>query len=190
VRRCGRPRMPQMMRPTGVDSPSCWRGTVATKNSQPGQAVSGVVVSTSQVRRLAKAAYLARFNGQSRIHTESDRRCYLSWCESHDLDLLAATRPAHRALRPLAAGNAPVPALDGLAPHVRGRRVQPDLRDRRGARALTGGVRQPAERARRLPTLGLTHLQFEALVTTAKHSTNPPATSRSSPCSACWDCAS
>ena len=88
-----RPELPQMVRPNGVDSPSCWRGTVAMENSQPGPAVSGVVVSTSQVRRLAAAAYLARFRGQSCIHTESDLRGYLNWCESHDLDPLAATRP-------------------------------------------------------------------------------------------------
>ncbi len=30
--------------------------------------------------RLAVAAYLARFKGSSREHTESDLRCYLAWC--------------------------------------------------------------------------------------------------------------
>ena len=30
--------------------------------------------------RLAVAAYLARFKGSSREHTESDLRCYLTWC--------------------------------------------------------------------------------------------------------------
>ena len=30
--------------------------------------------------RLAVAAYLARFKGSSRQHTESDLRCYLAWC--------------------------------------------------------------------------------------------------------------
>ena len=29
--------------------------------------------------RLAVAAYLARFKGSSREHTESDLRCYLAW---------------------------------------------------------------------------------------------------------------
>jgi hypothetical protein len=29
--------------------------------------------------RLAVAAYLARFKGTSREHTESDLRCYLAW---------------------------------------------------------------------------------------------------------------
>jgi integrase/recombinase XerD len=43
--------------------------------------------------RLAVAAYLARFTGQSRQHTESDLRCYLSWCAERALDPLAARRP-------------------------------------------------------------------------------------------------
>ena len=42
---------------------------------------------------LAVAAYLARFKGSSREHTESDLRCYLSWCAERGLDPLAARRP-------------------------------------------------------------------------------------------------
>ena len=40
--------------------------------------------------RLAAAAYLARFKGSSREHTESDLRCYLAWCAERGLDPLAA----------------------------------------------------------------------------------------------------
>ena len=36
--------------------------------------------------RLAVAAYLARFKGSSRQHTESDLRCYLAWCAERGLD--------------------------------------------------------------------------------------------------------
>ena len=43
--------------------------------------------------RLAVAAYLARFKGSSRVHTESDLRCYLAWCTGRGLDPLAARRP-------------------------------------------------------------------------------------------------
>jgi hypothetical protein len=43
--------------------------------------------------RLAVAAYLARFKGSSREHTESDLRCYLAWCAERSLDPLAARRP-------------------------------------------------------------------------------------------------
>jgi integrase len=39
------------------------------------------------------AAYLARFKGSSREHTESDLRCYLAWCAEQSLDPLAARRP-------------------------------------------------------------------------------------------------
>lgn len=85
--------MPRMVKLHRIDGGAWWRGTVVMENSQPGPAVSGVVVSTSHVRRLAVAAYLARFKGQSRVHTESDLRGYLNWCEFRGLDPLAATRP-------------------------------------------------------------------------------------------------
>ncbi len=39
------------------------------------------------------AAYLARFKGTSREHTESDLRCYLAWCSERSLDPLVAQRP-------------------------------------------------------------------------------------------------
>ena len=39
--------------------------------------------------RLAVAAYLARFKGQSRVHTESDLRGYLVWCADRGLDPLS-----------------------------------------------------------------------------------------------------
>ena len=42
---------------------------------------------------MAVAAYLARFKGSSREHTESDLRCYLAWCAERGLDPLAAQRP-------------------------------------------------------------------------------------------------
>jgi hypothetical protein len=36
--------------------------------------------------RLAAAAYLNRFKGSSREHTESGLRCYLAWCAQRGLD--------------------------------------------------------------------------------------------------------
>ena len=51
-----------------------------------------LVPFTDQLR-LAVAAYLARFKGSSREHTESDLRCYLAWCAERGLDPLAARRP-------------------------------------------------------------------------------------------------
>ncbi len=52
----------------------------------------GLVPFTDQLR-LAVAAYLARFEGSSRDHTESDLRCFLAWCAERGLDPLAARRP-------------------------------------------------------------------------------------------------
>ena len=56
-------------------------------------AVSGVIVAITDGLRMAIAAHLARFKGQSRIDTEPDLRAYTSWCGLHDLDPLAAKRP-------------------------------------------------------------------------------------------------
>jgi hypothetical protein len=43
--------------------------------------------------RLAAAAYLARYKGQSRIHTECDLRAYLRWCTDRSVDPLKTSRP-------------------------------------------------------------------------------------------------
>ena len=123
--------------------------------------------------RLAVAAYLARFKGTSREHTESDLRCYLTWCTERALDPLAAKRPH-------------------LELYIRWmqeiRRFQPSTVSRRPSVA-TGFYRtcvldgilehSPAEHVRRpavpaeSPTLGFTRLQFEALLTAARQSPNP-----------------
>jgi site-specific recombinase XerD len=140
--------------------------------SQPGPAVSGVVVTSSLVLRIAVAAYLARFKGQSRIHTESDLRGYLVWCELHGLDPLAVSRP-HLELY--------IRWLQEV------RRYRPSTVSRRISvvagfyrTCVIDGVieHSPAEYVRRphvpaeSPTLGLTHLQFEAVLTAARQSPN------------------
>lgn len=140
--------------------------------SQSGSAVSGVVVTASPVLRLAVAAYLARFKGQSRVHTESDLRGYLLWCESRQLDPLVATRPQIELY---------VRWLQEI------RRHRPATVSRRVS-VVAGFYRtcviddvlehSPAEYVRRpnvpaeSPTLGLTHLQLEALLTDARTSAN------------------
>ena len=123
--------------------------------------------------RLAVAAYLARFKATSREQTESDLRCYLTWCTERGLEPLAARRPH-------------------LELYIRWmqeiRRFQPSTVSRRLSVA-TGFYRtcvldgilehSPAEHVRRpavpaeSPTLGFTHLQFEALLTAARQSPNP-----------------
>jgi hypothetical protein len=123
--------------------------------------------------RMAVAAYLARFKGSSRAHTESDLRCYLSWCAEHGLDPLAAQRPhlelyirwmqEIRRFKPSTTSRRfSVPAgfyrtcvLDGLLEH-----------------SPAEHVRRPAVPAES-PTLGFTHLQVEALLTAARESPNP-----------------
>jgi integrase/recombinase XerD len=44
------------------------------------------------VLRAATAAYLGRYRGQIRLHSESDLRVFLRWCADHELDPLAAVR--------------------------------------------------------------------------------------------------
>jgi integrase/recombinase XerD len=133
--------------------------------------MAGVVNPVPDVLRLAVAAYLARFKGQSRIHCESDLRSYLTWCHDHGLPPLTAQR-GHvelyvrwmqevRRFRSstvsrrvsIVAGFYRTCVIDGLLEH------------------------SPADHVRRprisneSPTLGLTHLQFEALLTAARDST-------------------
>lgn len=38
------------------------------------------------------AAYLGRYRGQTRLHSESDLRVFLRWCTDHELDPLVAVR--------------------------------------------------------------------------------------------------
>ena len=104
--------------------------------------------------RRAVAAYLARFKGQSRVHTESDLRSFVTWCEERGLDPLAAQRP-HIEL------------------YVRWmqevRRYKPSTISRRVA-VMAGFYRTCV--IDEAPTLGLTHLQFEAMLATARQSSN------------------
>jgi len=120
--------------------------------------------------RLAVAAYLARFQGSSRDHTESDLRCFLSWCAARGLDPLTARRPhlelylrwmqEIRQFKPstvsrrfsVVAGFYRTCVIDGLLEH-----------------SPAEHVRRPAVPAES-PTLGFTHLQFEALLTAARQS--------------------
>ena len=44
------------------------------------------------VLRLASSAYLTRFTGSSRVHTESDLRLYFAWCADQQLAPLAVAR--------------------------------------------------------------------------------------------------
>jgi integrase/recombinase XerD len=123
--------------------------------------------------RLAVAAHLARYKGQSRAHTASDLNLYLRWCLEKDL-------------RPLQAQRAHVELYLRWLQEVQ--RLRPSTVSRRLS-VLTTFYRtcvidqildhSPAEYVRRphvpleSPTLGLSHLQFEAILTAGRDSTNP-----------------
>jgi integrase/recombinase XerD len=81
--------------------------------------------------------------------------------------------PAPGALHPLDAGDPPVQALHRLPALLGHGRVLPDLRRRRLLEhSPAEHVRRPAVPAES-PTLGFTHLQFEALLTAARESSHP-----------------
>ncbi|SPT51849.1 tyrosine-type recombinase/integrase [Actinomadura madurae] len=121
---------------------------------------------------MATPAYLARYKGDSRMHTESDLRIYLTWCAERHMGPLAVRRaqvemyvrwlqevrrfrPSTASRRlPVAAGFYRTCVIDGIlehspADHVRRPNVPPES-----------------------PTLGLSHLQFEALLAAARASSN------------------
>jgi site-specific recombinase XerD len=118
-------------------------------------------------------AHLSRYRGTSRQHTESDLRVFFEWCrerelpplatQRHDLELYLRWLQDVRRFKPstvsrrlsVVAGFYRTCVIDGVLEHspadyVRRPRVPPES-----------------------PTLGLTHLQFEAMLTAARVSTNP-----------------
>ncbi len=122
---------------------------------------------------LAAVAYLSRYRGTSREHTESDLRVFFTWCQDrrlvpltaqrHDLELYLRWLQDVRRFKPstvsrrlsVVAGFYRTCVIDGVLEH------------------------SPADYVRRptvppeSPTLGLTHLQFEAMLTAARQSDNP-----------------
>ena len=132
-----------------------------------------VITTDDRVLHAAVVAYLGRYRGQSRLHTDSDLKVFLTWSSGQNLDPLHAART-------------------DIERYVRWlqdvRRYQPSTVSRRLS-VVVGFYRvcvidailehSPADYVRRpaapteSPTLGLGHLQFEALITTARQSTNP-----------------
>lgn len=127
-------------------------------------------VPSADSLNMAVGAYLGRFKGSSREHTGSDLRVFLTWC-------------GERGVQPLAAHRADLELYVRWMQETR--RFKPSTVSRRIS-VLAGFYRtcvidgvlahSPAEHVRRptvpvdSPTLGLTHLQFEALLTAARQS--------------------
>jgi integrase/recombinase XerD len=122
--------------------------------------------------RQAVAAHLARYTGQTRTHTESDLRAFLTWC-------------TERGLYPLTAHRVHVELYVRWMQETR--RFKPSTISRRLSvvigfyrTAVIDGVltASPADHVRRphvppeSPTLGLSHLQFEAMLQAGRASVN------------------
>jgi site-specific recombinase XerD len=123
--------------------------------------------------RMAAAAYLARFKGQSRAHAETDLRAFLIWCAERAVDPLATRRPhvelyvrwmqEHRRYAAstvsrrlsIVAGFYRTCVIDGVLEH-----------------SPAEFVRRPTVPATS-PTLGLGHLQFGAMLAAGRDSANP-----------------
>src|SRR3954453_9992486 len=131
-----------------------------------------VITSDDRVVHAAVAAYLGRYRDQSRLHTGSDLKIFLTWCAGQCLD-------------PLRVGRADIERYVRWLQETR--YYQPSTVSRRLS-VVVGFYRtcvidqilpsSPADYVRRppvpaeSPTLGLGHLQFEALITTARLSAN------------------
>ncbi|AXH98064.1 hypothetical protein DV701_11200 [Ornithinimicrobium avium] len=129
----------------------------------------GVSDPADAALRQAVAAHLARYTGQTRTHTESDLRAFLAWCAARHVDPLTAHRvhvelyvQENRRYKPstiyrrlsVVAGFYRTAVIDGVltaspADHVRRPHVPPES-----------------------PTLGLSHLQFEAMLQAGRTSVN------------------
>src|SRR3954451_5920547 len=84
----------------------------------------GFARAVELVLRAAVSAYLGRYRGQTRLHTESDLRVFLRWCTDQDLDPLDTVRvDIERYVRALAGGRPPSPALHRLPAAVGGGRL-------------------------------------------------------------------
>ena len=123
--------------------------------------------------RVALAAHLGRYRGLSRIHTESDLLIYLRWCTERDITPLAARRvEIEMFVRWLQ-------EVRRFKPSTVSRRLSVVICFYRTCVIDAVLEHSPAEYVRRptvppeSPTLGLSHLQFEAILTAARSSTNP-----------------
>jgi integrase/recombinase XerD len=128
--------------------------------------------SDSRLVAAAVAAYLGRYRGQSRMHTESDLKVFLRWSAMQALDPLQAARTdIERYIRWLQ-------DVRLYQPSTVSRRLSVVIGFYRVCVIDQVLPHSPADYVRRpivppeSPTLGLSHLQFEAMITAARLSAN------------------
>jgi site-specific recombinase XerD len=131
-----------------------------------------VAASNERVLRAAVAAYLGRYRGESRVHTGSDLKVFLTWCAGLDLDPLGVGRvEIERYVRWLQEVRRYQPSTVSRRLSVEVGFYRVCVIDQILAHSPADYVRRPPMPAES-PTLGLGHLQFEALLTTARLSAN------------------
>ena len=129
-------------------------------------------VPDDTILRLVLAAHLARYKGQSRDHVHSDLRSFLTWCQERDLPPLDASRPQIELYVRW------MQEVQHYKPSTVSRRLSIIVGFYRTCVIDHILEHSPADYVRRphvppeSPTLGLSHLQFEAMLTTARDSTN------------------
>ncbi|WP_337061779.1 tyrosine-type recombinase/integrase [Kineococcus sp. G2] len=122
---------------------------------------------------MAIAAHLARYRGETRRHAESHLRAYLTWCQLRGLDPLQARRP-HIELYVRW-----MQETQRFAASTVSRRMSVVAGFYRTCVIDAVLEHPPADYVRRpnvppeSPTLGLSHLQLEALLATSRDSANP-----------------
>jgi integrase/recombinase XerD len=124
-------------------------------------------------RLCRRALTAATSSGETRLHTESDLRVFLRWCTEHGLDPLAAARAdIERYVRWLQDVGRYQPSTVSRRLSVVVGFYRVCVIDAILDHSLADYVRRPTVPAES-PTLGLGHLQFEALITTARLSPKP-----------------
>jgi integrase/recombinase XerD len=123
--------------------------------------------------RVAVVAHLARYKGLSRSHTESDLNVFLRWCVERDLDPLAARRvDVELFVRWLQEERRFKPSTVSRRLSVVSCFYRTCVIDAVLEHSPAAHVRRPTV-SPESPTLGLSHLQFEAMLVTAGQSHNP-----------------
>jgi integrase/recombinase XerD len=131
-----------------------------------------VCTSDDQVLRAAAAAYLGRYRGQSRLHTGSDLKIFLTWCTGNGLEPLRVGRgDIERYVRWLQETRCYQPSTVSRRLSVVVGFYRMCVIDQILPYSPADYVRRPPVPAES-PTLGLGHLQFEALITAARLSPN------------------